>query len=115
MHRRGSCVVGLTGEDEFHASLSDECIDDSKREILALEHRALFDMELKVGEGIVRQDRRWKLRGVESVGLNCRLNSNAISIGVRQRLRIEFADKSEATEEGFAEAHTFFFRKADDF
>src|SRR5437868_14282741 len=66
VHRCGACMVGLSGEDEFHASLSDECLDDSKRCIFALEHGALFDMNFEIGEGFAGQSSGGKRRGVEA-------------------------------------------------
>ena len=108
VHRRGAGVVALSGEDEFHAGLSDECLDDSKRGIFAFKHWALFDMKLKIGEDFVGQDSGGKLRGIETVGLNRLSDADAASIGMRKCTCVEFSDESEAAEEGLAEAHPLF-------
>ncbi len=108
VHRRGASVIGLSSEDEFHASLSDECLDDSKRRVFVLEHGALFDMELEIGEGFVIQSSSGKLHGVEAVSLNCLSDADAVSIGTRKCVRVEFSDQSEAAEEGLVEANALF-------
>ncbi len=94
-------MVGLSGEDELHARLSDEGFDDSEGRIFAFEHRALFDMKLKIGEGVVGQDlRRWKLRGIEAKGLNRLGDADAISIGACESLRIELPTKARLPRKG---------------
>ena len=55
IHGRRAGMIGLTGEDELHASLTDECADDSKRSIFAFKDWSLLNMKLQIGEGFVGQ------------------------------------------------------------
>ncbi len=65
-HGRGAGVVGLAGEDEFHAGLSGDGVDHTERAAFAFEDWALLDVEFEIAEGGVGDDGRGKLRRVEA-------------------------------------------------
>ena len=87
--------VGVSGEDEFHASLSDQCLDDSERCIFAFEHRALFDMNFEIGERFAGQSSGGKRRGIEAIVVNRLPEADAVPIGTRKCVRVELSDQPE--------------------
>ena len=115
-HRRGAGVVGLAGEDEFHAGLSDDGARRRRGAAFAFEHRALLDVELEIAR---RRSRRCAAAG-SSCGVEAEVadglgDGDAVAIGARERRRVEFADEREAAEERLGEAHALLFGEADDF
>jgi len=71
-------------------------------------------VELEVAEGRVVQEGGGEGGGIEAEVADGVGDADAVAVGAGEGGGVEFADGREAAEEGFGEAHAFFFREADD-
>ena len=92
-HGRGACVVGLAGEDELHAGLADDGLDDAEWRAFALEDWALLDVELEVAEGGVD---RWTAAGI-SAGSRPKLRMASATLMPSRSVRARVAASSSPT------------------
>ena len=99
---------------KLQAGLADDGLDDAERRYLRFQAPGLARCGTRDRRRLRRQGSGGQLRGVEAEVADRLGDADAVAIGARECLCIEFADEREAAEEGLAEAHALFFGEADD-
>src|SRR5258706_15633160 len=98
----------------FRSVLSDNCLHDSKRSSQTFQHWPLFDMKFDVSHNIIGQRSSGNLIRVQPEILNRLANGNSAFVFVVEKFLIHSAHQRSAPDKWNSEAHSFFFRKAND-
>ena len=89
VHGRCSGVIGAAQECELQSALSDDGFDGGEGLMQCIQNRALFDVKLKVAEGIVFQLGPRKIAGIQSEVFDCLSHRNAARVASGE----EFLDR----------------------
>ncbi len=80
MHRRGAGMIGVSGPRESVPRLAHDGSHSGNAQILRLENRTLFDVNLEEAQRVVTDCRLFDLSGIEPEGANRVLERDAVCI-----------------------------------
>ena len=115
-HGRGAGMIGVACERQQPAALARRSHPPRQRQTQTFQHRALLDVELQIARssparGALRADRA----GIEPEVANRFAYGDAVGIAPVQQCWSSVPVNARLPMNGKAEAHAFFFGKADDF
>src|SRR5687768_15745674 len=101
-------MIGRSGERRGQPALSDDGVDDAKRDAEAIEHGPLLDVKLQITKRLSVAAGLEDGRRVEAVVADRIRDRSAACIDTTEEVIVEGANQCPAADERHAESHSLF-------